>query len=165
MPSQSTLSKEEKEKVKSAIPVPSNKIFYATLARVYYAHPNPNEWSYSGLQGALALSKNNTNGTLSFKLVDLTGTRGVIWEHEFYDSLDYYADRAFFHSFPGDVSNSWSVSERILTLGTQECMVGLVFSNETEAKDFWKRVIKRKDEKRSKHRPHSPGREPRTDTM
>lgn len=28
-------------------------------------------------------------------------------------------------------------------------MVGFVFSNESEAKDFWKRVLKRKDEKRS----------------
>ncbi|KIY61429.1 PH domain-like protein, partial [Cylindrobasidium torrendii FP15055 ss-10] len=130
MPSQSTLGKEEKDKVKSAIPVASNKIFYATLARVYYAHPRPNEWSYSGMQGALAFAKNNTNGIMTFKLVDLTGTRGVIWEHEVYDGLDYFADRAFFHSFPGD-----------------ECMIGFVFSEEAEAKNFWKKVIKRKDEK------------------
>ncbi|KAK0444249.1 uncharacterized protein EV420DRAFT_1574959, partial [Desarmillaria tabescens] len=106
MPSQSTLSKEEKDKVKLAIPAPSNKIFYATLARVYYAYPQPNEWLYSGLQGALVLTKNNSSGALSFKLVDLSATRGVIWEHEFYDGLDYFADRAFFHSFPGDASDS-----------------------------------------------------------
>ncbi len=104
MPSQSTLSKEEKDKVKSAIPAPSNKIFYATLARIYYAYPRPNEWSYSGLQGALALTKNNLTGALLFRLVDMSGTRGIIWEHEFYDGLDYFADRAFFHSFPGDAS-------------------------------------------------------------
>ncbi|KAK0475886.1 hypothetical protein IW261DRAFT_1493478 [Armillaria novae-zelandiae] len=132
MPSQSTLSKEEKHKVKSAIPAPSNKIFYATLARVYYAYPQPNEWSYSGLQGALALTKNNSTGTLSFRLVDMSGTRGVIWEHEFYDGLDYFADRAFFHSFPGDNS-----------------MIGFAFSNESDAKDFWKKVLKMKDEKRT----------------
>ncbi|KAK0235172.1 hypothetical protein EDD85DRAFT_842139 [Armillaria nabsnona] len=132
MPSQSTLSKEEKDKVKSAIPAPSNKIFYATLARVYYAYPQPNEWSYSGLQGALALTKNNLTGALSFRLVDMSGARGIIWEHEFYDGLDYFADRALFHSFPGDDS-----------------MIGFVFSNESEAKDFWKKVLKKKDEKRS----------------
>ncbi|KAK0186522.1 hypothetical protein F5146DRAFT_1105263 [Armillaria mellea] len=131
MPSQSTLSKEEKDKVKAALPAPSNKIFYATLARVYYAYPQPNEWSYSGLQGALALTKNST-GALSFRLVDMSGTRGIIWEHEFYDGLDYFADRAFFHSFPGDDS-----------------MIGFVFSNESEAKDFWKKVLKKKDEKRT----------------
>ncbi|PBK71485.1 PH domain-like protein [Armillaria solidipes] len=132
MPSQSTLSKEEKDKVKSAIPSPSNKIFYATLARVYYAYPQPNEWAYTGLQGALALVKNNSTGALSFRLVDMSSTRGVIWEHEFYDGLDYFADRAFFHSFPGDDS-----------------MIGFVFSNESEAKDFWKKVLRKKDEKRT----------------
>ncbi|PBK89012.1 hypothetical protein ARMGADRAFT_1084113 [Armillaria gallica] len=95
---ESTLSKEEKDKVKSAIPAPSNKIFYATLARVYYAYPQPNEWSYSGLQGALALTKNNSTGALSFRL---------------------------------------------------DSMIGFVFSNESEAKDFWKKVLKKKDEKRT----------------
>ncbi|KAK0216935.1 hypothetical protein IW262DRAFT_1394409 [Armillaria fumosa] len=132
MPSQSTLSKEEKDKVRSAIPAPSNKIFYATLARVYYGYPQSNEWSYSGFQGALALTKNNSTGALAFRLVDMSGTRGVIWEHEFYDGLDYFADRAFFHSFPGDDS-----------------MIGFVFSNESEAKYFWKKVLKKKDEKRT----------------
>ncbi len=28
-------------------------------------------------------------------------------------------------------------------------MIGFVFSNESEAKDFWKKVLKKKDEKRS----------------
>ncbi|KAK0495670.1 hypothetical protein EDD18DRAFT_1463495 [Armillaria luteobubalina] len=132
MPSQSTLSKEEKDKIRAAIPAPSNKILYATLARVYYAYPQPNEWSYSGLQGALALTKSNSTGALAFRLVDMIGTTGVIWEHDFYDGLDYFADRAFFHSFPGDDS-----------------MIGFVFSNESEAKDFWKKVLKKKDEKRT----------------
>ena len=105
MPSQSTLSSDEKAKVKSAIPVSSttNKIFFATLARIYYAYPNPNEWSYSGLQGAIAFVKDQTKGTLSFKLVDIDGTRGVIWEHEFYAGFEYHADRAFFHSWASDV--------------------------------------------------------------
>ncbi|SJL09219.1 uncharacterized protein ARMOST_12595 [Armillaria ostoyae] len=113
MPSQSTLSKEEKDKVKSAIPAPSNKIFYATLARVYYAYPQPNEWAYSGLQGALALTKNNSTGALSFRLVDMS-------------------ERSSIHF-----------------LATQDSMIGFVFSNESEAKDFWKKVLKKKDEKRT----------------
>ncbi|KAJ7590879.1 actin regulatory protein [Mycena floridula] len=135
MPSQSTLSGDEKAKVKSAIPVSpaSNKIFFATCARIYYAYPQPDEWSYAGLQGALAFVKDQSTNTLSFKLVDLDGTRGVIWEHELYEGFEYHADRAFFHSFAGD-----------------ECMIGFVFSNESEAKSFWKKVLAKKDSKSAK---------------
>jgi len=44
-------------------------------------------------------------GMFWFKLVDLTGTRGVIWEHEVYrGEFEYFKDREFFHSFAGDVS-------------------------------------------------------------
>ena len=102
MPAQNILYKEEKAKVTSAIPKGSNKLWIASLARIYYAYPNPNEWSYAGLQGGLAFAK-NSQGSLSFKLVDLDGTRGVIWEHELYQNFDYFQDRPYFHSFPGDV--------------------------------------------------------------
>ena len=103
MPAQSILSKDEKDKVTSAIPKPVNKIFVASLARIYYAYPSPDEWSYAGLQGGLALVKSG-GGTMCFKLVDLNGTRGVIWEHEFYEGIEYFQDRPYFHSFAGDVS-------------------------------------------------------------
>jgi hypothetical protein len=102
MPAQSILSKEEKAKVTSAIPKGSNKLWIASLARIYYAYPNPSQWSYAGLQGGLAFAK-NSQGALHFKLVDLDGTRGVIWEHELYQNFDYFQDRPYFHSFPGDV--------------------------------------------------------------
>lgn len=103
MPAQSTLSADEKTKVKTAVNAPANKIFTAALARIYYAHPNPNEWSYSGMQGALAFVKDQ-QGVFNFKLVDLSGTRGIIWEHELYEGFEYFQDRPFFHSFAGDVS-------------------------------------------------------------
>ena len=105
MPAQTILSKEEKAKITSAIPKGSNKIWIASLARIYYAYPNPNEWSYAGLQGGLAFAR-DSRGTLQLKLVDLDGTRGVIWEHELYQNFDYFQDRPYFHSFPGDVRHS-----------------------------------------------------------
>lgn len=105
MPAQSTLSADEKAKVKAAVNAPANKIFTAALTRIYYAHPNPNEWSYSGMQGALAFVKDQ-QGVFNFKLVDLLGTRGIIWEHELYEGFEYFQDRPFFHSFPGDVSSA-----------------------------------------------------------
>jgi hypothetical protein len=106
MPTQSTLGSDDKLKVKSAIPSGSNKIQTASVARIYYAHPNPNKWSYSGLQGALAFVKDNTKNVFFFRLVDLDGTRGVIWEHELYEGFEYFSDRPYFQSFAGDVSRS-----------------------------------------------------------
>jgi Wiskott-Aldrich syndrome protein len=105
MPSQSTLNTDEKNKVKAAIPASSNKILFATLARIYYAHPQPDEWAYAGLQGALAFVKDSSKNCWAFRLVDLNGTRGVIWEYELYNGLEYYPDRAFFHSFAADVGH------------------------------------------------------------
>ncbi|KAG1889738.1 uncharacterized protein F5891DRAFT_1282780 [Suillus fuscotomentosus] len=61
------------------------------------------------------------------RLVDLTGTRGVIWEHELDEAFEYHQDRAFFHSFAGD-----------------KCMVGFVFADEKDAKTLYKKVTNRK---------------------
>ncbi|EIW55680.1 WH1-domain-containing protein, partial [Trametes versicolor FP-101664 SS1] len=126
MPAQSTLSNEEKTKVKAAVNAPANKIFTAALARIYYAYPKPDEWSYTGLQGAIAFVR-DTQGVLNLKLVDLAGTRGIIWEHELYEGFEYYSDRPYFHSFSGD-----------------DCMIGFVFADEGEAKAFHKKVTSKK---------------------
>ncbi|KDQ53834.1 hypothetical protein JAAARDRAFT_136440, partial [Jaapia argillacea MUCL 33604] len=131
MPAQSTLTTEEKAKVKSAVPTSSNKIFTAGLARIYYAHPDPNQWAYAGLQGALVFLRDNNKNSSYFRMVDLNGTRGVIWEHELYDSLEYFQDRPFFHSFAGD-----------------ECMIGFVFAEESEARTFYKKVTTKKNSAR-----------------
>ncbi|THH29907.1 hypothetical protein EUX98_g4278, partial [Antrodiella citrinella] len=123
MPAQTTLSRDDKDKVKYAIGESNNKIHFAALGRIYYAYPNPNEWSYTGLQGALSFVHDGTKNSLCFKLVDLNGTRGVSWEHECYEGFEYFQDRPYFHSFPGD-----------------ECMIGLVFADEGEAKTMFKKV-------------------------
>ncbi|KAI0072482.1 WH1-domain-containing protein, partial [Panus rudis PR-1116 ss-1] len=137
MPAQTTLSTEDKNKVKLSIPASSNKIHYAALGRIYYAYPNPREWSYTGLQGAITFTKDHNRGADYFRMVDLSGTRGVIWEHELYEGLVYNQDRPFFHSFAGD-----------------ECMIGIVFADESEAKVFYKKVnAKRTDPGMSKAKP------------
>ena len=104
MPTTSSLSAEEKTKVKSSVSS-SDKIFFATVARIYYAYPNPNKWSYTGIQGGLALIHDTKHNTFHFKVVDLDGTRGVIWEHELYTNLEFYQDRPYLHSFAGDVKS------------------------------------------------------------
>ncbi|KAG1883872.1 actin regulatory protein [Suillus subluteus] len=130
MPSQSALSADEKSKVKSTLENSTQKIITATAARIYFAHPQPNKWSYGGLQGALAFTRDNSRDAFMLRLVDLTGTRGVIWEHELYEAFEYNQDRPFFHSFAGD-----------------KCMIGFVFADEKDAQTFYKKVTTRKAEK------------------
>lgn len=103
MPSQSTLTKDEKDKVKAAVPSSSFKVQTAALARIYYAYPDPRAWSYSGIQGALAFVLDLGRGSFMFKMVDVVGTAGVTWEHELYDGFEYFEDRPYFHTFESDV--------------------------------------------------------------
>lgn len=133
MPAQSTLTSDEKSKVKAAIPANANKIHTAALARIYYAYPQPNEWSYAGLQGALAFVTDKSRNALFMKMVDLAGTRGIIWEHELYEGFEYFQDRPFFHSFAGDVSGhylnrsltlSWMATMVVGHFATRVCLVG-----------------------------------------
>ncbi|KAJ8518652.1 hypothetical protein ONZ45_g4300 [Pleurotus djamor] len=136
MPSQGTLTTDEKNKVRSAVDSPdSNLLLVAALARIYYAHPTPNSWSYAGLQGALAFTLDKMKNVFVLKLVELDGTRGVVWEHELYDGFEYFQDRPYFHSFGGD-----------------DCMIGLVFADESEAKVFFKKVSKRKSPSATKNK-------------
>ncbi|KAH8109427.1 hypothetical protein DFH11DRAFT_1627265 [Phellopilus nigrolimitatus] len=126
MPFQSTMSTDEKNRVKSVLSS-NNKILMATVARIYYAHPDPSSWTFSGEQGGLAFVKDKNNGLYYFRLVDLQGTRGVLWEHELYEGFTLNEDRPFFHSFAGD-----------------DCMIGLVYTDESEATSFLKVVSKKR---------------------
>ncbi|KZT53612.1 WH1-domain-containing protein [Calocera cornea HHB12733] len=117
------ISSDDKSKIKNALPSPNNKVATAALARVYYAYPDPSYWSYAGMQGGLALVFDKGRNSNWFKMIDLSGTRGVIWEHELYEPFAYNEDRPFFYSFEGD-----------------KCMVGLVFADEGEAKTMRKKV-------------------------
>ena len=116
MPTTSALSADEKAKVKAAVPTSSFKIQTATPARVYYAFPGSSNWSYSGLQGGLAFGQDKSRNTFHLKMVDISGTRGVVWEHELYEGFEYFEDRPYFHTFEGDVSNiliAWNTIEAL----------------------------------------------------
>jgi neural Wiskott-Aldrich syndrome protein len=102
MPSSSTLTNNDRSLIKSIIASPT-KILAASLARIYFAHPDPRSWSYGGLQGALVLTSDRARGAHFLTIVDLSGSRGVMWEHEIYKDFEYNQDRPFFHSFAGDV--------------------------------------------------------------
>ncbi|GAA5826668.1 hypothetical protein JCM11251_002846 [Rhodosporidiobolus azoricus] len=123
--SKSTLTSSEKSLIKKSAPTASgDKIHAAAICRIYYAFPDPAKWSFSGLSGALVFGWGSNGGWL--KLVDLAGTRGVIWQHGVVEDMAYYQDRTFFHTFPSD-----------------DCMIGLAFSSESEASELFKKFSMR----------------------
>lgn len=77
MPAASTISTSDKERIKATFPSSTSKILTATLARVYYAHPSPNDWSYTGLQGAMTLVSDKIKGGFWLRLVDLSVSRAL----------------------------------------------------------------------------------------
>jgi len=139
----SILSEVDKETVKRFVPKASNKIQAVAIARLFVAHPNKSKWTYTGLQGALVLANDLVGHTYWLKMVDISvslpagsrpsgtaftdagqpGNRGVIWDQEIYDTWNYNQDRVFFHTFE-----------------LEECLAGLSFVDEKEAKQFKKKM-------------------------
>lgn len=68
----SILSDLDKEVVKRVVPKPANKILAVGVARLYVAHPNPQRWTFSGLQGAAVLANDLVGHTFWIKLVDVS---------------------------------------------------------------------------------------------
>ncbi|KAK2779094.1 hypothetical protein FQN52_002635 [Onygenales sp. PD_12] len=123
----SILSDADKETVRRTVPKPANKILAVAVARLYVAYPNPQRWTYTGLQGAAVLANDLVGHTFWIKLVDVSpSSRGVVWDQEIYDSFAYNQDRTFFHTFE-----------------LEDCLAGLSFSDEKEAKTFLKKVQER----------------------
>ncbi|KAL2069150.1 hypothetical protein VTL71DRAFT_15488 [Oculimacula yallundae] len=120
----SILTDDDKETVKRQVPKATNKIQAVAVARLYIAYPNRNKWTYTGLQGAAVLANDLVGNTYWLKLVDVSPlNRGVIWDQEIYDTWSYNQDRTFFHTFE-----------------TEDCLAGLSFVDEKEAKQFLKKM-------------------------
>ncbi|ODV97440.1 hypothetical protein PACTADRAFT_49151 [Pachysolen tannophilus NRRL Y-2460] len=120
------LTTADKEKIKRVIPKTANKIIDATVARLYIADPNPDEWTYTGLVGAIVLVDDLVGHTFWLKLVDILGGRGVVWDQELYVNFEYNQDRTFFHSFE-----------------LEKFYAGLLFEDTSDATHFYKRVTGR----------------------
>ncbi|KAL8773515.1 MAG: hypothetical protein Q9209_001619 [Squamulea sp. 1 TL-2023] len=123
----SVLSENDKETVKRTVPKSANKIQAVAVARLYIAFPNRQRWIYTGLQGAAVLANDLVGNTFWIKMVDVSGSNhGVIWDQEIYDPFYYNQDRTFFHSFE-----------------LEDCLGGLSFVDEKEAKQFKKKMDER----------------------
>lgn len=68
----SVLSDNDKETVKRTVPKPANKIQAVAVARLYVAYPNPQRWTYTGLQGAVVLANDLVGNTFWIKMVDVS---------------------------------------------------------------------------------------------
>jgi Wiskott-Aldrich syndrome protein len=68
----SILSDADKETVKRNVSKPSNKILAVAVARLYVAYPDPQRWTYTGLQGAAVLANDLVGRTFWLKLVDVS---------------------------------------------------------------------------------------------
>ncbi|KAI0996083.1 hypothetical protein K3495_g12097 [Podosphaera aphanis] len=120
----SILTDEDKEIVKRLVPKASNKIQAVAIAKLYVAFPNRNKWNFTGLQGAVVLANDLIGNTFWLKLVDMSPQNyGVIWDQEIYDTWSYNQDRTFFHTFE-----------------IEDCLAGLSFVDEKEAKNFLKKM-------------------------
>ncbi|KAF2209248.1 hypothetical protein CERZMDRAFT_100453 [Cercospora zeae-maydis SCOH1-5] len=139
----SILSEEDKQTVKRTVPKASNKIHAVAVAKLYVAYPNRSQWTYTGLQGAAVLANDLVGNTFWIKLVDVSpANRGVIWDQEIYDSWTYNQDRTFFHTFE-----------------LEDCLAGLSFADEKEAKQFKKKMDEREKNahKNTKSKPFASG--------
>ncbi|KAL2757843.1 hypothetical protein ACRALDRAFT_1079918, partial [Sodiomyces alcalophilus JCM 7366] len=135
----SILSDDDKDTVKRHVPKATNKIQAVAVARLYVAYPNRSRWTYTGLQGAVVLANDLVGNTYWLKMVDVSPTnRGVIWDQEIYDIWSYNQDRTYFHSFE-----------------LEECLAGLSFVDEKEARQFKKKMDDR-EKNASKATRHTP---------
>src|SRR2546423_3812023 len=85
----SILTSEEIANIKPIVPKTTTKINPAIPAKLYIAHPNPNKWTSTGLEGVLLLTKDIHQETRHFKLVDISRGAGIIWDFEFWKGFVY----------------------------------------------------------------------------
>ncbi|CAG8580279.1 5172_t:CDS:10, partial [Acaulospora morrowiae] len=132
-------SREDRDVVKKYVPKP-NKIFMATVARLYVAYPDPNAWTYTNIMGAVVLVEDSKKQSLFFKIVDVLTNGGLLWEQELYEDFVYNKERPFFHTFM-----------------TDDYYAAFSFADDNEANDFYSKVekhiakrVKQKKEKKPK---------------
>ncbi|ORX48988.1 PH domain-like protein [Piromyces finnis] len=98
------------------------QIMSKAVARLYFAFPARDTWSYKNL-GAITVVYDNA-GTYSFKLIDIQRNGELLWEYPISKQLKYKEECDFFHSFY-----------------TENFAGGLSFADENEAKTFLQCVV------------------------
>ncbi|BFZ58517.1 hypothetical protein PYCC9005_005580 [Savitreella phatthalungensis] len=120
------ITPDNKATIKRFVPQSSNKIITAGIARLYISLPNSGSWTYTGLAGAAVLAYDEVGKCFFFKLVDVVGGQGILWDQELYEGFHYHQDRTYFHSFE-----------------ITDCLAAFSFSDEREASNFLSKVESR----------------------
>ncbi|KAI0357780.1 hypothetical protein OH77DRAFT_1435541 [Trametes cingulata] len=137
-----SLAEDVKHYVHSLLP-PDARVLSTASARIYHSEfgARPDAWTYTGLRGMLVFGRNGTNlhpgrtvgvqqasNDLNywFRLVDIDSGKGIVWFHPLPHTLDYRADKPFFHVFSG-----------------YSRMFGFRFDEDVEAETFLRRVTSR----------------------
>ncbi|KAJ3296744.1 hypothetical protein HK104_001254 [Borealophlyctis nickersoniae] len=110
-----TLFPEDNQKIQNSV---RGEVLASTVARLYFAHPNPRDWTYADKVGAIVLVRDRSGG-FQLQLVDLSAGQ-VVWDLDLGRDVKYQQDKPFFHSFLG-----------------LDSMAGLSFADENEASDFY----------------------------
>lgn len=77
----SVLNDDDKATVKRFVPKPANKIQAVAVARLYVAYPDRSKWTYTGLQGAVALANDLVGNTYWLKMVDISVRVRLLGSH------------------------------------------------------------------------------------
>lgn len=154
MPS-STITSAQKSLIEAALPKTNHKKVASGLARLYFAYPNPSSWTYSGIQGGIVLAFDRLKNAWFLRMVDLVGTRGIVWEHEAYAEIDSasWLDRPFFLTFAGDVRSPYLIFIRIIDVELKDCMVAIVFAEDHDAHNFHRKLVTRREVEGASTRP------------
>lgn len=75
----SLIEGDDRQTVKRTVPKTSNKIHAVAVAKLYVAHPNPQRWTFTGLQGAIVLANDLVGNTFWLKLVDISASSTIPW--------------------------------------------------------------------------------------
>ncbi|OUM58812.1 hypothetical protein PIROE2DRAFT_15834 [Piromyces sp. E2] len=98
------------------------QVMCKAVARLYFAHPDRNNWSYVNL-GAITVVYDNA-GAYFLKLIDIQRNGELLFEYPISKRLKYKGECSFFHSFY-----------------TDNFAAGLSFADENEANAFLRCVL------------------------
>jgi hypothetical protein len=78
MPPTSNFTGPERAIIKKHGTTSGDKIHTAAMARLYYAHPNPSSWYYTGLEGAIVFVTDKKGDRQALKMIDLKVSGRVV---------------------------------------------------------------------------------------
>ena len=103
------LSREDHYRLLTILPASRSNIVTAAPARIYHSAfgASDQQWAYTGLKGVVVFGYDSYSpeaygANYWFRLVDLR-KGAIVWAHEVRETIEYEAEKPFFHVFGGTV--------------------------------------------------------------